>query len=89
MINSITIFGHTFEHLTILREITRPTRGYAVRTDEGYYIRKASFEENMYKTATSIYETDDLDAIIIIPASELPEDAILMGGETKPETETI
>lgn len=89
MINSITIFERTFEHLTILREITRPINGYLVQTDDGYYIRKASFDEGVYKTVTTIYETDDLDAIIIIPASELPEDAILMGGETKPETETI
>lgn len=87
--NTAIIFGRTFEHLSILREITRPVRGYAVRTDDGYYIRKATFEEGVYKTATSIYEDDDLDAIIIIPASELPEDAVLMGGETKPETETI
>lgn len=87
----VEIFGHTFEHITIIRAFGDPVYMYGVRTEEGYYIRKPTFEENMYKTSTSIYATDDLDAIIIIPASELPEDAILMGGVTPepPESEVM
>jgi hypothetical protein len=85
----IEIFGYTFEHLTITREIGNPVRGYAVRTDEGYYIHKPSFGENVFKTSTAIYATDDLTAIIVIPASELPEGAEIMGGNTTPETETV
>ena len=85
----IEIFGHTFEHLTITRAIGNPVYMYMVRTEEGYYIRKPTMDEGIYKTSTSIYETDDFDAIIIIHESELPEDAVLMGGTTTPETETV
>lgn len=83
----ITIFGRDFEHLTITRELTRPVSGYVVRTDEGYYIRKPTFDEGVYKTTTTIYETDDVNAIEVVSASELPEDAVVMGvGEN---TETV
>lgn len=83
----VEIFGYTFEHLTITRVVGNPPTAYFVRAEEGYYIHKPTFEENMYKTSTVFYPHDDLGAIVVIPASELPEDAVLMGGETKPETE--
>lgn len=86
--NSITIFGHTFDHLSIVRQLPGTRQGYLVKTDEGYCINKPAVSETIYKTVTSIYEDDDFDSIIIIPVSELPEGAELMGGETKPETET-
>lgn len=89
MVNEVVLFGHTFEHIAEVKAVGNPVFVYVVRTEEGYYIRKPTFAENMYKTVTSIYSTDDLDAIIIIPASELPEGAEILGGETKPETETI
>lgn len=85
----VEIFGHLFEHITITRAIGNPVYAYAVRTEEGYYINTPRLDANVYKTSTSIYATDDFDAIVIIPASELPEDAEILGGETKPETETI
>lgn len=85
----VEIFGYTFEHLVVGRVVGNPPTAYLVTTEEGYYIRKASFEENMYKTATAIYAHDDLSAIEIVHASELPEDAVLMGGNDKPETETM
>lgn len=84
----VEIFGYTFEHLTISRVVGEPARAYFVTTEEGYYIRKASFEENTWKTTTVIYSYDDLGAIQILHASELPEGAEIMGGET-PDTEVM
>ena len=81
----VTIFGHTFEHLTIIREIGNPVIAYAVQTESGWCIRKASFSANVYKTATAIYATDDLDAIEIVQISELPEDAVVNGTTNRPE----
>ena len=80
----VEIYGHTFEHLTITRELGNPVRGYAVRTEEGYWIHKAEFGENVFKRSTAIYEDNDLDAIIIVHESELPEGAELLGGVTPP-----
>lgn len=85
---TVELFGHIFEHISAYRAIGNPVYAYAVRTEDGYYIRTARLEENVYKTSTSIYATDDFDSIIIIPESELPEEAILMGGN-KPETEVM
>lgn len=81
----VEIFGRTFEHLTIVRAVGDPVTRYHVRTEEGYYIHKPTFEENLYKTSTIIYPTDDVDGIIIIPESELPEGAEILAG--KPNTE--
>ena len=79
--NTITIFGHTFEHISIVRSIGDPIRMYMVQTDEGYWIHTPRMlGENTYKTVTGIYNDDDFDNIIIIHESELPEDAELAGG---------
>lgn len=85
----VEIFGYTFEHISIVRAVGNPVYMYMVRTEEGYCIRKPTFDEGMYKTATSIYETDDFDAIVIIPISELPEGAEVFGTVPTPEPETI
>lgn len=83
--STVTIFGRTFEHISIIRGIGNPVIAYLVQTDEGWYIHPAGTEANVYKTVTSIYETDNFDEIIIIPESELPEDAVIL--DIKPDTE--
>ena len=80
----VEIFGYTFEHLTIARVVGDPPRAYFVTTEEGYYIHKPTFEENVYKTTTVFYSHDDLGAIQIVSASELPEGAEIMGGVEPP-----
>ena len=81
-VNTITIFGHTFEHLSIIRPIGDPIRLYMVRTDEGYWIHTPRMlGENVYKTATSIYSDDDFDNIVVIHESKLPTE------EEQPEVE--
>lgn len=83
----VEIFGRSFEHISIVRALGNPVYAYLVSADEGYCIRSARLEENIYKKTTTIYETDDFDAIIIIPESELPEGAEILGTVTPPETE--
>lgn len=84
----IEIFGHSFEHISIVRAIGSPVYAYLVRADEGYCIRSARLEENIYKKITTIYETDNFDEVIVIPENELPEGAEILG-TTTPEPETI
>lgn len=62
---------------------------YRVQTEEGYWIHLPSFEENVWKTITLIYPTDDLSAIQIVHESELPEGAELCGGNTEPTPEVM
>ena len=62
---------------------------YRVETEEGYWIRLPSFEENVWKTITSIYPDEDLTAIQIVHESELPEGAELCGGNTEPTPEVM
>jgi hypothetical protein len=79
--STITIFGHTFEHLSIIRPIGDPVRVYMVQTDEGYYINVPKMNNPLlFKTATSIYADEDFDNIVILHESELPPDAELAGG---------
>ena len=87
--NTVTIFGHTFEHLSIIRTLGNPAYGYIVQTDDGYYIHTEELGENIYKTVTGIYSTDNLDAIVIIPESELPEGAEIWGDTNEPDHEIM
>lgn len=82
---SFTIWGRVFDHLEYARPIGDPVYLYLVKTESGYYIRKGTMDENMYKTVTTIYENDDLDAIVIIPADELPPDAEIVAVENEEE----
>jgi hypothetical protein len=84
-----TIFGYTFDHLERATPLGNPVRGYAVKTEEGYWIRVPSFEENVWKTSTALYPTDDLANVQIVHESELPEGAELCGGNTEPEPEVM
>lgn len=52
---------------------------YKVKTEEGYWIRKPTFTENVWKTVTVIYPSDDLTAIQIVATADLPEGAELCG----------
>ncbi len=61
---------------------------YRVNTEEGYWIRKPTFEENVWKTATIIYPADDLTAIQIVAEADLPAGAELCGGDTTPSAVT-
>lgn len=59
---------------------------YKVKTEEGYWIRKPTFTENVWKTVTFIYPNDDLTAIQIVATADLPEGAEMCGGvENEPE----
>ena len=81
--NGVILFGHTFEHITVLRPVGDPIRLYVVQTDEGYYIHTPRMlTENLYKTCTGIYSDDDFDNIVIIHESELPPDAVVGSGNT-------
>lgn len=71
------IFGYTFEHLEYATPFGDPVTSYRVKTESGYYIRKPSFAENVYKTVTFLYATDDLANVII--TDTLPEGAEIMG----------
>lgn len=82
------IFGYDFEHLALARPMdTNPTTRYLVTTEEGYYIRKPSFGENVYKTSTIIYATDDVANIVIVAEADLPEGYEINGVDTQPEVE--
>lgn len=75
----ITVFGQTFEHLTILRSIGNPVYAYLVQAESGYCIRLDLETETIYKTITTIYETDDFSTITVIPESEVPEGEEICG----------
>ena len=81
MENTVTIFGYTFEHITLAEPFGNPVYVYRVTTEDGYYIRTPKMEENIYKTVTFIYPTDDFDAIEIVAQADLPENAEICGGE--------
>lgn len=83
----MTVFD--LPHLAQVTEVG--TSGiYRVITEEGYWIRKPTFTENVWKTATIIYPADDLTVIQILATEDLPEGAELCGGvDTDPEPEIM
>ena len=83
---TVNIFGYTFEHIALAEPFG--SVAYRVTTESGYYIHTPKMEENMYKTVTFLYATDDLANVVIVPESELPEDAEICGG-TEPEREIM
>lgn len=72
------IFGYTFDHLASV-QLMPGGASYRVKTEEGYYIRKPIFEENEYKTATFLFETEDLTAVEIVAFEDLPEGYVING----------
>ena len=83
---TFNIFGYTFDHL---QSATPMGSAYRVKTEEGWYIRKPTFEELEYKTSTFLYATDDLANVEIVAEADLPTGAIINGDATKPETEVM
>ena len=66
--------------------------GYRIITNEGWYIHYNDGNEesaNHYKTAALLLATYNFSLVEIIPESELPEGAEILGGNTKPETEIM
>ena len=57
---------------------------YRVYTEEGYWLHKPSFGENIWKTATLVYPNEDLTLIQIVAEADLPEGAELCGDVTNP-----
>lgn len=84
---TVTIFGHTLEHIANATPFGNPVFAYRVTTEDGWCIRKATLDPLLYKTTTMLYETDDFSQVEIIPESELPEGAEILGGGNTPETE--
>ena len=82
---TFTIFGYTFEHLASADPIGNPVIAYRVTTEDGYFIHTNKMPENMYKTVTFLYATDDLSTVEIVAAADLPADAEINNVEDKPE----
>jgi hypothetical protein len=82
---TFVIFGHTFDHL--VRALQMDDDAYAVKTEDGYYIHKPTFEPLEYKTSTMIYADDDLSAIEIVAFEDLPEGYTING--VTPDTEVM
>ena len=64
---------------------------FRVTANEGWYIHLDSgFEdtENIYKGAVALNANYDFSLVTIVPESELPEDAEILGGVT-PDIETV
>ena len=75
-------------HIASIEPFGNPVVLYRIVMEEGYWIHKPSFEENMWKTATSILANEDLTAIQIVATADLPEGAEQCGDTTtKPEPE--
>lgn len=79
--NTVTIWGHTFEHIALAEPFGNPVSAYRVTTEDGYYIHTSKMAENVYKTVTFIYATDDFDAIEIVAQADLPDGAEICGGD--------
>lgn len=84
----VTIFGHTYEHLIILRSIGNPIYAYLVQAEEGYCIRVESEDEVIYKMVTTVYEREGTHTITVIPESEVPDGEEINGSIT-PDIETV
>lgn len=75
-------------HVASIRAMGDPVRAYRITMEDGYWIHDPAMGENVWKTVTFIYPTDDLTAIEIRATADLPEDAELLGG-VEPETEVM
>lgn len=84
------IFGYEFEHIASARAVGDPVRAYAVTMEDGWCIKPPQIADgNVYKTSTYLYSHHDMSLVVIIPVSEIPEGAVVAGGNNKPETETM
>lgn len=76
----VEIFGYTFDHIASAEPKGNPVSMYLVRMEDGWCIKPPQITSETYKTTTVLYANSDLSKTVIIPISELPEDAVLMGG---------
>ena len=79
------------EHCTVA-PVGNPPVIFRVTAHEGWYIHLNDGIEdtaNYYKTFVALNATYPFEQVQIIPASELPEGAEILGGNTEPETETM
>lgn len=77
------------EHCTV-EEIGSPAIGYRITAHTGWYIHLNDGNEdtaNVYKGAVALLANRDFSQVEIVPESELPEDAEILGGEDT-DTET-
>ena len=61
---------------------------FRVTSQDGWYIHLNDGDEertNVYKTAVALIATYPFEQVQIIPESELPEGAEILGGSTEPE----
>ena len=63
-------------------------RMYLIVSDEGWYIHLPTHEELVYKTAVGLSADYDFSTVQIVAEADLPEGAVILGGET-PETEVM
>lgn len=78
------------EHCTVT-PVGNPAVMYRIASHEGWYIHLNDGDEstaNIYKTFVALLANRDFSQVEIIPESELPEDAEILG-TTTPETETV
>jgi hypothetical protein len=74
------------EHCTV-EEIGNPAVMYRITANEGWYIHLNNGIEdtaNVWKTVVAINARIDMSIVQIVPESELPEDAEILGTVTPP-----
>lgn len=71
-----------------VENIGDPVIAYRIRTLDGYVIKLPTYEENVYKTVAILRTDYDFSTVQIIPISELPEGAEILG-DVNDETETM
>lgn len=83
-----TIYGNTYEHLVSATPMANGAV-YRVTTEEGYYMRKPSYEELEYKTVGFIYPNDNPADIEIVAFEDLPEGYVIHGDTGEPDHEVM
>ena len=73
-------------HLANIEPFGNPVRVFRVTTEEGYYLKKPTYDEMMYKTTGMIYPNEDLTTIQVVAEADLPEGAEICSGDNETET---
>lgn len=79
-------------HIASVSQVGNPALAFKVRTESGYYIHQTTWDEdedlqNVWKTVTYIYPSEDINTIIILAEADLPENADKCG-DVKPPSVT-
>lgn len=75
-----------------IEEIGSPAFMYRITSNEGWYIHLNDSDEvsaNHYKTCVILRTDYDFSIVQILPESELPEGAEILGGNTEPDHEVM